>query len=303
VFEPPVLDLGLLAVGESGTGSVKVRNTGDRAVTILATRASCACTYARDLAGKVLGPGEAVDLTATLTPKPGVGPKKERIRVAAVGYTEFVVVDVIGEVSLPVRATPSVLESYRLGLSGQVVVSSVDGRPFRVLRTDGRPPQFVDFDPGSDALRSRYTLRWDLNGYTARTMRWWWVVETDHPDAPLVDLRVQHEWTKMRTTGLRWVRGDLRIPGGVLRPGGSFDFETKLKYNPNSRPDPGSPLVGALTPGIRARLVSYEVIGSDIQCTIRVTVLRNEPGLLYEKINITAGGFSAPVWFIARVET
>ena len=67
-----MLDLGLLGVGEAGSGTVKVRNAGDRTVKILTTKASCACTYAKDISGTVLAPGEAVDLSATLEPKPGV---------------------------------------------------------------------------------------------------------------------------------------------------------------------------------------------------------------------------------------
>ena len=303
-FEPPVLDLGLLGVGQTGSGTVKVRNVGDRAVKILTTKASCACTYAKDISGTVLAPGEAVDLSATLEPKPGIGDKKEQIRVVAAGYTEYVTLDVIGEVALAIRAMPAGLPAYQVGLRGQVDVASLDGEPFRIVRAGGRPPQFVGFDPASDAPRNRYTLRWDLTGYTAQTMPWWWVVETDRPHTPLVDVRVMHDWTRIdRSRKFRWIRGDLRILGGVLRPGQTYDIRTKLKYNPRNRPDPGAPRVRALTPGIRVELISYEPIGSDMLCTIRVTVLRREPGLLYEKINITAGGFSSPIWFIATLET
>jgi hypothetical protein len=303
VFEPQVLDIGLLAIGASGTGSVKVRNAGDVSVTIQGTRASCACAYAQDLAGTVLAPGEAVDLTATLTPKPGPGAKKEQIRVIAAGYSQVVAVDVIGEVSLSIRATPSGLEAYRIGLTGEVVVASLDGKPFRILRAGGKPPQFVDFVAAADAPRDRYALRWDLNGYTAQTMPWYWVVETDHPDAPLVDIRVMHEWTKVPRGRERWIGSDLRILGGVLRPGESRDYKTKLQYNPKGRPDTAPPIVRALTRGIRADLVSSEIIGTDIHCTFRVTVLRNDAGLLYEKIGFTAGGYSSPVWFIATLDS
>ena len=303
-FEPPVLDIGLLSMGEAGTGTVKVRNVGDRTITIRGTRATCACAYAKDLSGTVLAPGEAVDLTATLTPRGGPGKKKEQIGVIVAGYTQYLRVDVIGEVALALRAIPPGLEAYKVGLQGPVEVGSLDGEPFRVLRADGKPPQYVGFDPGADAPRNKYTLRWDLSGYTAETMPWWWVVETDHPDAPQLDIRVMHEWTKIdQSRPFRWIRGDLRILGGVLRPEETYEFTTKLKYNPKNQPDPGPPQVAALTPGIRVELVAHEAIGSDMHCTIRVTVLREEPGLLFEKINITAGGFSSPIWFIATLET
>jgi hypothetical protein len=301
-FEPPALDLGVLAVGESATGAVKVRNVGRRSLTIRATRASCACTYARDLAGTVLAPGDAVDLVAELTPKPGLGLKREQIRVIVADYPQFAVVDIRAEVSLPVRAVPPHLEAYQVGLMGQVVIESLDGKPFRILRAGGRPPDLVGFDAAVDDPRSRYALRWDLTSFTPETMPWWWVVETDRASAPLIDLRVQHEWTKKPKARPRWVGSDPRILAGVLAPGQVYEFPTVLQYNPRSRADRGAPTVRAVTGGIDAWLVSHEVIGTDIHCTVRVTVLRRDPGLLYEKINITAGGFTSPVTFIARLE-
>ncbi|MHC4102882.1 MAG: Ig-like domain-containing protein, partial [Planctomycetota bacterium] len=153
-FEPPVLDIGLLSMGEAGTGTVKVRNVGDRTITIRGTRATCACAYAKDLSGTVLAPGEAVDLTATLTPRGGPGKKKEQIGVIVAGYTQYLRVDVIGEVALALRAIPPGLEAYKVGLQGPVEVGSLDGEPFRVLRADGKPPQYVGFDPGADAPRN-----------------------------------------------------------------------------------------------------------------------------------------------------
>ncbi len=303
VFEPRSMNLGLLAEGASGTGTVKVRNVGNRPIKILTTRASCACTYAADLAGTVLATGEAVDLTATLTPKPGLGNKREQIRVMAEGYSGYVEVDVLGEVVLPIRAIPAAVEAYKVGLAGQVVVTSLDEKPFRIIRAGGRPPVFVGFDPAVDAPRNSYTLRWDLEGYTRETMPWWWVVETDRPDTPLVDLRIQHEWTKVaRNPPPLWIRGDLRVLAGVLRPGQTYEFKTKLKYNPKGRADPRAPLVQAATPGIIAELLSHEVVGTEVHLTVRVTVLRADPGLLFEQIDITSGGFMSPVWLIATLD-
>jgi hypothetical protein len=208
---------------------------------------------------------------------------------------------VTAEVALAVRAVPPALAAYKVGLQGEIEVQSLDGKPFRVLGAGGREPQFVGFDPRTDSPRPRYRLRWDLSGYTAGTMPWWWVVETDRPEAPLVDLRVQHEWTRVGRGPHRWVRGDLRILGGVLRAGDVHEFRTKLQYNPRSQPDPGPPIVRATTPGIRAELISSTIAGSDIRCHVRVTVLRAEPGLLYESIDFTAGGYTQAVVFLARI--
>lgn len=311
VFEPAEMDLGLLAEGAAGTASVLIRNAGDLPVTIAGTRPSCACTYAQNLAGKVLAPGDAVELTATMTPKPGLGRKHEEIRVMAHGYNAYLTLSVNAEVSLPVRATPPALEAYTKDPrvpapdQGTVVIQSLDGTPFRIRRADGKRPVFVDHDPDTDAPRSEYTLRWDLRPYTRQTIPWWWIVETDHPDAPLVDLRVQHEWTmNPRGARPRWIPGDPRIVGGVLHRGESFEFTTKLQYNPKMTALPqDTPIVQAATAGIHAKLLAHERVGTDIQCTIRVMVLAEGPGLLYEKFLISHGGYTAPpIMFFATLE-
>ena len=129
-------------------------------------------------------------------------------------------------------------------------------------------------------------------------------METDRPDTPLVDLRIHHEWTKIpKTPRPRWIRGDLRILAGVLRSGQTYEFKTKLEYNPRGRADPSPPVVQAATSGIMTQLVSHEVVGADIHLTVRVTVLRGDPGLLFEQIDITSGGFMSSMWFIATLET
>ena len=301
-FEPPVLDLGLLGVGEAAKGTVKIRNVGDRPLTIARTVASCACTYARDLAGTVLQPGEAVDLTATLTPKPGLGIKREKITVFVHGFSQVSVLDIRAEVSLPVRALPPYLEAYKVGMRGEIAVNSMDQRPFRILRADGKPPVFVDFNTAEDEPRNQYTLRWDLTGYTRQTIRRWWVVETDHPRAPLVDLQVRHDWTKKSTSTPRWILGDRRILAGVLSRGESYELKTKLQFNPKGFADRGTPVVRPVTGGIDALLLAHEIVGTDVYCTIQVTVLKRNPGLLYERLSIALGGYDAPITFIARVE-
>ncbi len=301
-FEPPVLDLGLLGVGEAAKGTVKIRNVGDRPLTIARTVASCACTYARDLAGTVLRPGEVVDLTATLTPKPGLGIKREKITVFVHGFSQFSVLDIRAEVSLPVRALPPYLEAYQVGMRGQIAVNSMDQRPFRILRADGKPPVFVDFNPAEDEPRNQYTLRWDLTGYTPQTIRRWWVVETDHPRAPLVDLQVRHDWTRKSKSTPRGVLGDRRILAGVLARGESYELKTKLQFNPKGFADRGTPVVRPVTGGIDALLLAHEIVGTDVYCTIKVTVLTRNPGLLYERLSVTLGGYAAPITFIARVE-
>ncbi len=300
VFEPAQMDLGVLGYGESATGSVMVRNIGDVPVTIARTIASCACTYTKDIAGAVLAPGEAVKLEGTLTPKPGLGPKTEKISVIADGYDQYAVVYIQAEVALPVRSVPGRLDALQSN-AGEYRLVAQDGRPFRVFRANGRPPVFVGFDPARDPPRSEYTLRFDVNGYTHDTIPWYWVTETDHPDAPVVDARIMHDWTRNPSIKPRWIKGEDRILGGVLRRGDTFEFKTKLKYHPRVIPDDGVPVLRALTPGISAVSTGAETVGTEILLRGTVTVLEEGPGLLYEKIEMSHGGYSEPFMFFAQL--
>ncbi|MCH8835857.1 MAG: hypothetical protein IH925_07905, partial [Proteobacteria bacterium] len=69
----------------------------------------------------------------------------------------------------------------------------------QIVSIDGRPPVFADgFDPASGVPRSAYTVRWHVPPRSiddCAGARLWWVVETDHPDCPILPLRIRHECT------------------------------------------------------------------------------------------------------------
>jgi hypothetical protein len=248
----------------------------------------------------VIQPGESVKLEGQMTPKPGLGPKTEKISVFADGYDGYSIVYIRAEVALAVRAIPGFLDA-RGGNSGEFRLVAQDGKPFRVIRANGRPPVFRGAEAAGAAPRVEHTLAFDLSGYTRETIPWYWVIETDHPEVPVLDMRVWHEWTKNPKVTPRWNRGDDRILGGVLRQGDTIEFDTKLKYNSRGTPDPGIPQVTVATRGIRAEVLSAVPKANELNLKMRVTVLAAGPGLLYEKIVLTHGGYSDWIMFFAQL--
>jgi hypothetical protein len=187
-------------------------------------------------------------------------------------------------------------------LSGEIALESRDGRPFRVLAAHGRPPQFVDFDPATDTPRARYTLRWDITAeHNAGTVPWFWVFETDHPEAPLVDVRVQHDST--RPDGIRepWVPKDQRLLLDHLRHGESVEAEAKLEYSANRRPEPASVRISGENSQFWAELISAVPDGQFLKLKLRVTPKPGARGLLYGTIQVTASGRTAPLRIIGTI--
>lgn len=299
-IDPATIDFGILAPGQTASKTVVVRSLVDRDLRI-AKVTTCPCITVRVSNMSIPARG-TVNLNATMEPKPGTGAKTERIRLAFEGEDLVVVIDVAGEVSLPVRAVPPAIDAREV-LSGVVEVSSLDDALFTILATAGKPPVFVDFDPARQPPRNTYQLRWDLAGLDQQTMPSWWVIETDHPGAPIVDLRVMHEFTKTpRVPGRPWVPGDQRILVGNLRAGEPFDFTTKIKW------PKGNPAVQTLqsvqsqSPQFTAEFIGAELAGEELTCAIRISVLPGPRGLIYGQMMYeTPDGFSAPLTIIGRL--
>src|SRR5690606_17157928 len=188
--EPGRVDLGVMKPGAKLSGSVMLTNTGDETLKIARVNSSCSCTVA-DLPKRELAPGESVELTATLESGNYIGAMQRQVRVYAEGYAGPYEIWVVADVSYDVKADPVYIGAFQSD-TGEVKVSEVNGKPFRILSVNSDTPTYKDFDPAKDEPRSEYTLTWSIKGIEAKNLPHWWVIETDHADAPVVDLRVLH---------------------------------------------------------------------------------------------------------------
>ena len=140
---------------------------------------------------------------------------------------------------MAVRATPAYIGGPRgKTMVGNVLLESADGRPFRILSVCNQSPQFVG--PVPDSPRSKYTLRWDLGRVPDLGRRLWWVVFTDHPDCPVLPLRIRNDATGARADPARferhWLQDESFVNGQVLTAGAPAEFSVVIKhYNPRAR--------------------------------------------------------------------
>ena len=289
-FDPPVLDYGFLKPYEDATATARVRNVGAAPVRILQVRESCKCTSINDLTDTVIPPGGSVDLTARLQGRATAGTRKAQIRIVLEGADQVYTLELRAEVTLSIRITPAILNLAGGGHTGTVVIESMDGRPFNVLAADEKPPVFVGYDPDLDQPRTSYVLEWDLTREAAeRRLRRWWVIETDHPDCPLVDAWVRHLTTIERPPrGRAWRVADRRALLGAIKAGRYVDFTVNVR---NIGTDEIY-AVQSLSAEFDAQLLAFEPNGTDGICTVRVTPRAGVDGF-----------FMGPVQFIAAIHT
>ena len=309
--EPAEMDLGVLPPGATARGTVRLWNVGNEELTITRSVTSCGCTSSEDLAGRMIRSGGYIDFATTMTMKSGLGEKKEKITIyfepdgqrAAVVYFTAVV-------SLPIKLDPPHLaasnrvnDQWVQTRQGEVTLTALDGRPFSILRTHGLPPDFVGFDPAVDAPRAQYTIRWDLDRFEG-VIPWFWVIETDRPDCPIIDARVQHSSTlPPRPTGRPWVPKDQRLLVGIVRKGEPFEVTTSIEYAKNYPPDSASAVVASESTLFDAELLEAQVDQQHLSYRVRLTVTDTaSPGLLYGTLAIGANGYTATLYVVGRIE-
>lgn len=310
-FEPAEMNFGVLSPGAAVRGTTRLWNVGTEELRISRSITSCGCTATEDLAGRVIPPGGYIEFTTTMNMKSGLGEKKEKITVYFEPGGERIAIQYYtAELSLPIRLTPPYVNASRRvndrwvqTTEGEIVLTARDGQPFTVLRVHGEPPDFVGFDPATDQPRSEYTLRWDMLRFEG-VIPWFWVIETDRPDCPLIDARIRHSSTlPAKPPGRPWVPKDQRILVGTVRPGEAFEVVTKIEYNGGYPPDPTTATVVSESTLFQAELIEAQVDGQYLQFRIRVSAADNAPpGLLYGSLAVGASGFTGSLQIIGSVE-
>ena len=265
------LDLGFMRPNQNAVGTVTLRNTGSEPVRILAVTPSCKCTTTTDIVGKEIPAGGTATFDTTLEGAPVPGARTSTIRVLVEGSPTPIEIKVKGEVSQAVRAVPAYLNCVgSKNLSGRLVIESIDKRPFRILSAHGAEPQIGGWT-SADEPRSTYLLSYDLGDGT-RELPSFWIVETDHPDSPLVDLKVRHESVSAKLSSRL---SDYRANAGRIDPGtnGTVTF-TSL--------DPQEPILSAesLSPDATLEVERVDAVDGGTRATVIVKPRAGHSGLL-----------------------
>ncbi len=310
-FEPANLNFGIVPRHTIGKGTAKIWNVGDQPLRILKSITSCGCTSAENLAGRVIHPGGFIEFATEMEMKTGLGAKKEKVTLFFEGYGQTQVVFYYNaEVARPVRVIPPYVQAserrrdggWNQYQTGTVRVASLDGKQFRLLKAHGLAPQFVGFDPAVDEPRSQYTLKWDIGQFAGGRIPWFWVLETDHPDAPIVDVRIRHTSVQpLRDETRPWQPKDQRILIDLVRNGESVEIITKHEFNGDRTPTAQTARVQNLSAILDVELVGVEQKGQLLEFRVRITPKNAPLGMLYEYINVGSGGYMVPLRIIGSV--
>ena len=213
--------------------------------------------------------------------------------------------------ALTVRSRPAYVDALKGVTSGTVHVNAVDGRPFRIVTANGESPTYADgFDPDRDQPRTSYTLGWNLP-YPARTEDCtgneplWWVVETDHPNCPVLPLRIRNECTGMLTDrGIKqrgWMFYAYMVNAGSLTAGTSVDLDVDVRRL-NERPDCGINAVESLTPDATAEFLGImEPPDEPSTVRFRFTPRVGTSGLMYAMVDFKSLTGDKAIAVLARV--
>ena len=295
VIEPAQIDFGRLAAGESRTGKFVVRNDGPAPVRIASAFPSCKCTAVTDVAGRELVAGGSLEISATLEAPRAPGPKDAKIFVVLEGASQPMVARMEGVVTWPVQPEPPYVDALQGRTTGTVRLASTDGRPFRVLGVDGHPAG--DRDRPAAAQQQ---VAWDVRTPPEGGLRQWMLVETDHPEAPLIPLRIRHESTGVRFdpgAGERgWFLPENVVLCGKPRPGETLQRTLVLENGtPRGKPRPKGwdqvQEVRSLDPRVKVEVAAAQPRGDSVLLTLRVVFEPGASGFVHLPVAIrTASG-------------
>ncbi|MCH8823767.1 MAG: DUF1573 domain-containing protein [Planctomycetes bacterium] len=294
-FEPANMNFGVVPPHTIGKGYARIWNVGNGPLLIKESRTSCGCTNAENLAGKIIQPGGYLDFMTEMEMKSGLATKKEKISILFEGYNTFIPFFYHAEVARSVRVVPPYIEALNERMqsiqTGTVQVVSLDNKPFNILKSHGEAPQFVGFDPATDEPRKQYTLKWDMNQFAGKTVPMFWAIETDHPSAPLVDVRVRHSTTRPDKNKARpWQPKDQRVLLDELRNGETSEVVVKHEHDRGVRPQPSTAKVICNSSNLDVVIAKTKIKGRFLEFTLHITPKNAKPGLLYEVIEIGSMG-------------
>ncbi len=301
-IEPPEIDFGEVGPNVDLPGSFKIYNRGTAPLTVARSQTSCKCTAADDLTGQVIPAGAFTPLNATLTTSATPGPKDAKVFLQFQGYEGMVQAKLAATVVLPIESEPPYVDALKGVSSGVLQVRARDGQPFRIISSNGEPPDYVDFDPAADALRSEYQVRWSVAGMPCQGMRLWWILETDRSDCPILPARIRHECTGSRADPNRfqrqWTFKEYLVNAGRVSAGQPVELEIDIDNRGGAQIES----VQSLTPGSRARLLDASDLGDrETRCRVEFTPDAGMQGLLYARLRVMSTTGDGEIAIVAQV--
>jgi len=157
IAEPDILHLGEIPTNETGSGKVSLVNIGDEPRKILQCKKTCGCTAIDCPTGKVLEPGESVEVGIRLNG--GTLPRTLNKTVRFLIEDQApIVLKVVAETISLITIEPKELDP-KLHPDGRLVLRATDGEPFTVKTAF--PAAFGDELPSEPKVEQELFLNWE----------------------------------------------------------------------------------------------------------------------------------------------
>ena len=298
---PAKYQLGDIEPGSEHARGYVLRNMANRPIRVARAVTSCKCTSTTDITNQVIAPGASLEFEAVLLAPRTPGVKEAKVQIVFEGGLRPITLVLEGDVTMAIKATPAYVGGERGKESaGTMQLQSIDGRTFSIISAGGEAPRYVGFDPSTHPLQTTYRLAWDIGRIQDLPRHVWWVVFTDHPDCPVLPLRIRNDLTGSRADMERyaryWMFDENIVNAERLQSGRSVDLDVVIKhYNPQGRGAVERPdwlnvvSVRSLSPDASAALLSVEPLSQDeLRVTFQFT---------------PRAGFSGPVYALVAIET
>ncbi len=275
--DPADVDFGLVKPGSKLTADVILVNPFQTPMTIAQAVPTCQCTTV-EVAGETIPAGGGIAIPITLQVPSTTGKKQAAVNTVLPGPDGKNVrgprLTLTAIAAYAVKTTPLYIDALPSNpVTGSVSVAATDGRPFRVLTVNGRPPVLLT----PDQPLAEHVVQYDLGPAATQAERSgspevfpkWMIFETDHPDAPVIEMRIRHPFSKLphqtRNVALQFDGNIANL--GVIPAGGTGTFDVELKQFA------GKLVTGVRTtnPDFRADLVE-QVEGAGDRVRVRVAV-------------------------------
>jgi hypothetical protein len=279
VADPPIADFGIVRPGTTVAKTVRIVNPLDRPVKIRLAKPSCTCTTV-DMTGKTIPARGFLEMPMSMKTPQSVGKKTAQVNMVFEGLNQLLAVRLEAETAYAVRANPPYVDALAPErMKGFFEVLSTDGKPFTVTAVAGGPARTADGSPQKPAQRQVVTYDFTAGGSVPPFL----IVETDHPECPVFDLRVRHETTRIAPAlGFAEYRANL----GAMAPKSSATFELEIKHAGADR----VAMVESLDPRAKTELVGQRADGDSVVAIVKVDDLGLPAGTFLFPCRFTSTG-------------
>ncbi|MCP4759070.1 MAG: hypothetical protein GY894_10935 [Planctomycetes bacterium] len=307
LLDPPAYEYGFMRPQDVAVRSIRVTNLDPEPIRLKGTWRGCSCTKL-DVRPKILQSGESIDVPATMTAGLTPTTKDSTIKLELVGRPP-IVLPVKGEIIRGVRARPRDIDTYRYRgaegnyiPNGRVVLDAPEGVPFRILSVNGEQME--------TASKLTHVIPWDVSGYDAVTgldadgdlIPAYWLVETNHPETPVMEIMVRHRAQRPEPRGERpWFFVEQRVNVGGIPPGGYGEYVLPIKWQ-GGKPNTADEILGVHSESdqFSAKLVEAKIKGRETLARIRITPAEGVEGPISGDVVIDGRLFTAAVPTIAH---